>query len=352
MAKYIVDEEKIKENVLKLKDVFQKKRLDFQLFYSVKSNFSEKVLKCIKQSGAEYEIVSDFEWDLVKEFQPESLVLNGPGKSVELVSEILKTVKILYFNIDNDTDFEILKQANAADLKKIKIGLRIYLPKEGIWNRFGYDILENSLKDRIKTINSISKFEGIHFHFSTNNFNVQNYKFLFSTIKNILEKNKQNISFLDIGGGLPGANEFIFWKDVYGNLPNLVKEFFPNIKIISEAGRNIVSDAVNLKTKIISIKRTEEDSFNVALDTNIMHFQCAFEKKFWIEYFPIKKAKNNPTKINIFGNSCMQIDKIVEKFLINQIPAVGDEIIIHNIGAYSYSQAANFISPVPEVETS
>src|SRR3989338_5120078 len=164
MAKYIVNEEKIKEKGLKLKEVCQKKRVEVQRGDAVKSNFSEKVLKCIKQSGAEYEIVSDFEWDLVKEFQPESLVLNDPGKSVELVSEILKTVKILYFNIDNDTDFEILKQANAADLKKIKIGLRIYLPKEGIWNRFGYDILENSLKDRIKTINSISKFEAFIFY--------------------------------------------------------------------------------------------------------------------------------------------------------------------------------------------
>ena len=129
MAKCIVDEEKIKKNVLKLKDAFQKEGLDFQLFYSVKSNFSKEVLKCIKKGGTEYEIVSDFEWNMIREFQPESLVLNGPGKSVELVSEILKTVKILYFNIDNDTDFEILKQIKPDDLKKIKIGLRVYFPK-------------------------------------------------------------------------------------------------------------------------------------------------------------------------------------------------------------------------------
>ena len=66
MAKYIVDKKKIQENVLKLKGAFQKEGLDFQLFYSVKSNFSKEVLKYIKQGGAEYEIVSDFEWDMVK----------------------------------------------------------------------------------------------------------------------------------------------------------------------------------------------------------------------------------------------------------------------------------------------
>ena len=34
MAQYFVDAKKIQENILKLKDAFQKKRLDFQLFYS------------------------------------------------------------------------------------------------------------------------------------------------------------------------------------------------------------------------------------------------------------------------------------------------------------------------------
>ena len=350
MAQYLVDTKKIQENILKLKDAFQKNGLDFQLFYSVKSNFSEAVLDCIKQGRAEYEIVSDFEWSMVKKFMPEQLVLNGPGKSVGLVRDILESIKTLYFNVDNDTDLEILRQLNKKDLAKIKIGLRVYLDKGDIWNRFGHNIFDTGLKDKIKAINSISKLEGIHFHFSTNNFNIENYKLLFSAIKEVLENNKQNISFLDIGGGLPAANEFVFWKDVYEELPNLIKEFFPNAKIISEAGRNIVSDAVYMKTEIISSKKIDDRSYNVAIDTNVMHFQCVFEKKFWIEYIPAKQNKNSPTKINIFGNSCMQIDKLAENFLISRIPEVGDIIVIHNIGAYSYSQAANFISLVPEVK--
>jgi len=350
MAQYLVDTKKIRENILKLKDAFQKNGLDFQLFYSVKSNFSEAVLDCIKQGRAEYEIVSDFEWSMVKKFMPEQLVLNGPGKSVGLVRDILESIKTLYFNVDNDTDLEILRQLNKKDLAKIKIGLRVYLDKGDIWNRFGHNIFDTGLKDKIKAINSISKLEGIHFHFSTNNFNIENYKLLFSAIKEVLENNKQNINFLDIGGGLPAANEFVFWKDVYEKLPNLIKEFFPNVNIISEAGRNIVSDAVYMKTEIISSKKIDEELYNVAIDINVMHLQCIFEKKFWIEYAPVKQKKNSPTKINIFGNSCMQIDKLAENFLINQVPKVGDTIVIHNIGAYSYSQAANFISLVPEVK--
>ena len=44
MAYYIVHKKKIKENINKLKNAFLKKGLNFQLFYSVKTNFMEPVL--------------------------------------------------------------------------------------------------------------------------------------------------------------------------------------------------------------------------------------------------------------------------------------------------------------------
>jgi len=47
----------------------------------------------------------------------------------------------------------------------------------------------------------------------------------------------------------------------------------------------------------------------------------------------------------------MQIDKISDSMIIEQHPRVGDKIIIHNIGAYSYSQAAKFVTKVPQIKT-
>ena len=82
-----------------------------------------------------------------------------------------------------------------------------------------------------------------------------------------------------------------------------------------------------------------------------MHFPCYYEKKYWLEYIPTNKAKKQPTEIEIFGNSCMQIDKISDLMIIEQAPKVGDKLTIHNIGAYSHSQAANFITEVPDVKT-
>jgi len=349
MAKFIVNKKKIKENVANLKKAFDSKSLNFQLFYSVKTNYSKPVLEAVKESNSEYEILSDFEWKLVRPFKPSAVVLNGPAKSISLVEDILKNVDILYFNIDNDTDFEIVKNIEQSLRKKLRIGLRVYLNAEGIWNRFGYDISSESFLGKIKELNQ--PLAGIHFHFSTNNFKISNYESLLSKIKDFVREEKINLEYLDIGGGLPASNEFIYKQEIYEKLPSLISNIFPHTKVISEAGRNIVADAVYLETEVISQKRVGDSKFQVNIDANIMQVPCIYEKKFWTEYKPSKKSKNMETEIEIFGNSCMQIDKFADSVLNNQEPTVGDMVIIHNIGAYSYSQAANFITLVPEVET-
>lgn len=351
MSCYLVNKNKIKDNIRKLKLAFSGKKLNFQLFYSVKTNFSAPVLEAVCEDGCSFEILSDFEWQKVKVFNPRAVVLNGPAKQLEFVRNILETVDVLYFNIDNDTDFEIIKKIGPVLRRKLKIGIRVYLNADGIWNRFGYDIAEDNLANKVKQSSLINKLAGIHFHFSTNNFKISNYQQLLTLIREFTDKNKIRLEFLDIGGGLPAANEFVYNHDVYQTLPDLIAKLFPKTKIISEAGRNIVADTMDLETEIISIKRTGKDKFRVNVDANILHFPCVYEKKFWVEYKPLKGTQKFPIAIEICGNSCMQIDKIADSMLINQEPQTGDKIIIHNIGAYSHSQAANFITLIPEVKS-
>lgn len=350
MAYYGIYKDKIRNNIEKLKSAFVSKNLDFQLFYSVKTNSCSPILTAIKECNCEFEILSDLEWKKVKVFNPREVVLNGPGKGNDLVRDILGKVDFLYFNIDNDTDFEILKKIDSKLLDKLKIGLRVYLSTDGVWNRFGYDISDKYLWEIIKKANLIKKLSGVHFHLSTNNFKISNYQLLLSKIKEFFDKSGTRIEFLDIGGGLPAANEFVYEYEMYQKLPSLISELFPKTKIISEVGRNIVADAVNLETNVISLKKTGKDKFQVNIDTNIMHFQCFFEKKFWVEYKPKNRLQKQLTEIEICGNSCMQIDKISDSMMIEQNPEVGDEVVIHNIGAYSHSQASDFITTIPEVK--
>jgi len=274
-----------------------------------------------------------------------------PSKSYSLVKNIIENkVERLYFNVDNDTDLDLLEELGHSYVDKLKVGIRVYLNRTGVWNRFGFDVDS----DRFKEILSKNKkvIKGFHFHFSTNNFDINNYCAILDKLNMLIEQFSLNLEFIDIGGGLPGASETIYHGDVYEKLPKLIKsKTKKDILIISEVGRNLVEDVFELKASIVSLKKTGLNIFDITIDTNITHFPCFWEKKFGIEYLPIKILNKTPFFINIFGNSCMQIDKIADNFLIPQIPKVGDQILLTKLGAYSLSQATNFITPIPEIIT-
>ncbi|MEX0896158.1 MAG: hypothetical protein WDZ94_04485 [Patescibacteria group bacterium] len=351
MAKFIFKKQNLIDNIGNLKKAFEDKQINFDIFYSVKTNFSSPVLETINEL-CNFEIVSAYEWELVKKFKPKELVLNGPSKSEDLIKDIIESgVTNLYFNIDNDTDIEIIQNLPSKYLDKVKIGLRVYLDKNDVWNRFGFNIDSEKTIEIIKSLKN--NLRGFHFHFSTNNFNINNYALILNKIEKLTKEYNLNIEYIDMGGGLPGADESLMNKMMYSDLPSSISEFTnkfgKNFRIISEVGRNLVQNVFDLESNIVSTKLVESDIVDVVIDTNIMHFPCFWEKKFGIEYFPINKERQVNT-INIFGNSCMQVDKILENQLITFKPKVGDKIVLTNVGAYSLSQASNFISKIPDIE--
>lgn len=347
MAKFIFKKKELISNIEKLQEAFLQRDINFQIFYSVKTNFSDQVLETINDHCS-FEIVSAHEWEKVKKFSPKEIILNGPSKSLTLVEAILESnIEILYINIDNDTDIQMIKALDSVQLKKIRLGLRVYLNRPGIWNRFGFDIESERASNLAKKLKY--KIEGIHFHFSTNNFRINNYKEMFAAIHNFSRQNSLNLKYIDIGGGLPGASDILFSNTIYEKLPMLVKSEVSNeVKIFSEVGRNLVENVFNLETSIVSLKYVDVDNIDVVIDSNIMHFPCFWEKKYSIEHVSDEK-KGSATTSNIFGNSCMQIDKIAESFQFTRMPKVGDGIILTNVGAYSLSQASNFISEIPTI---
>lgn len=348
MANFIFKKKKLIKNILKLQTSFLQKDINFKIFYSVKTNFSEPVLKTINDYCF-FEIVSNDEWNRIKKYHPREVILNGPSKTKELIDDILKSnIKQFYINIDNDTDIDIINSLAKSQLKKIKVGLRVYMNRPNIWSRFGFDIESKRTYDILSMING--KVEGLHFHFSTNNFRLQNYKEMFGLINSFSKNNSLKLKYIDIGGGLPGASDILFSKAIYENLPSIVKTNTPHgIKIFSEVGRNLIEDTFDLEAKIISKKHLSQDSTNVVIDTNIMHFPCFWEKRYGIEYKTNGNKQKIATNLNIFGNSCMQIDKIAENFLSTSQPEIGDKVVLTKLGAYSLSQASNFISDIPSI---
>ena len=107
---------------------------------------------------------------------------------------------------------------------------------------------------------------------------------------------------------------------------------------------------MSLNTTITSLKEITNQRYDVTIDTNIMCFETFWEKRYWPEYVSKSKDNSSRSTIVIYGNSCMQIDKISDGLKIDTIPKIGDRVIIHNIGGYSHSMAArDFITSTPKI---
>ena len=158
MASYIYYPQKLKDNAKKLSNAFHNEVLNFNIFYSTKTNFSLPVLETINEQYS-FEIVSLYEWEKIKKFNPKEIVLNGPSKSSDLVKNIFENgVEKLYFNIDNDTDLDLLEELGRSYADKLKVGIRVYLNKSGVWNRFGFDVDSDRLKKIVKLKKIILKY--------------------------------------------------------------------------------------------------------------------------------------------------------------------------------------------------
>jgi hypothetical protein len=306
MSTFIFNKQQMVANIDKLCKTFESKGLDFSIYYSVKTNNARLVLETISQKCG-YEIVSEYEWELIKPFKPKTVVLNGPSKSQDLIQDILDSgIETLYFNADNDTDFEILDNFQDKLGKEIKLGIRVYFNKEGVWNRFGFDIDSKKLKQYLSLYGKV--LSGFHFHFSTNNFKLANYEAILSKIGTLVEQQNLNLKYIDIGGGLPGANEYMYQTLIYEKLPELIANSpVKNLAIFSEVGRYVVVNAFNLETQVVSVKQVADHEYDIAIDTNILHFPCYDES---VILFSFLKDKMDYLGIELLAPSIEVLKKI------------------------------------------
>lgn len=351
MSNYLFYPHIIEQNINKLNQAFLNLNLDFSHYYSVKTNPARCVLDQIAKTQSSFEIVSKREWQLVKRYHKKKIILNGPNKTLSLVENILSQSEKLILNIDNDTDIEILKKIDKKNRKNLFLGIRIFYAKNSLnWTRFGYNINSSRTLTLINKLNKLYHLDGFHFHSSYLAVDPNRYKNIFNAITKVITENNLTLEFLDIGGGYVESFDERFQKNMYEIVPGMIHRYFSKLQIFSEFGRNIVSNAFDLKSKISSLKKVGNQKYVINLDLNIYHFMCFFDHRYEIicQQAKTQKEKTQFT-LDIYGNSCMQIDALASNFCTNIKPSPGDVFFIKNIGAYSISMASNFICNKPKI---
>lgn len=348
---------RVKQLSLYLLETIKKSYSNSEIHYAVKACYTPSIIKILKENDMKFEIMSEFEYRLLKRIgiKGKDLIFNGPGKTNKML-ELAITEGVELINVDSEAELEQIVKIAQRYNKIVKIGLRIQpeVPQESFLKRgekLGID-QKNGQAERIvaKAINSkYVDLCGIHFHSFINQNHGNNIVSAFiEVIKFLNEMNnkyKFKPSYIDIGGGLATIDN---WKEKEFEkfaleVGNIMKQFDWNPKLIIEPGRFLVSDCAIVIAKIIR-KKVNGNSKWIIVNANSNILIPLATADFRVE--SVKYEKTKLIKYNVGDCLCSASGTIQRDVLLPENLSEGDYLIIKNAGAYTINLSEPFAEPI------
>ncbi len=349
---FVYSGRQMEENVRFLKDNLSE--LPVEIFYSMKANYTPKIVKQMHSLGVGIEVVSGGElYIALKSGVPaKDIIYAGNGKRVD---ELLysQEVGIKALNVDSIPELNLI-----AKLKlKLPIGLRINPevdPKThpkiatGLKNtKFGihFDLIDEALEIiKDKKLN----FAGLHFHLGSQIFDPGVYDEALENLYAHIDKFREfDLKFIDIGGGL-GVN-YERWKgnEIYFDIETFRKiiekwidryqKAFKNVRFYIEPGRFLVANAGILITRVLYKKKTPHRNFLV-VDAGFNDFgrPSMYEAYHHIEALELSSQKINA---DVVGPICESGDFLGKDREISDVDE-GELLALFDAGAYGRSMSS------------
>ncbi len=333
-------------------------------------------MKYASEQNCGIEVASNYELSDALKFT-KKIIASGPAKDYAYLNN----------SIDNDVlisvdDVEELKQIKEIN-KPARILLRIS-DLLGKVSRFGINL--NQIDFCLDIIsNSLIQLEGFSFHI--NNYSLDDRINAINEVVELTESKKINISFIDIGGGIP--TNYCTKYDYYNFLKqnnkemyfkeHFITDYYPyyseiadekaldyilknvykklnekGIEIIIEPGRSLLKNVGVSIYEVQYMKRLFNGEKIIVTNGNI---NCLSEQWFNSDYLiePKLISKNNNSNNSILasvaGNLCLEQDMITwRKIKFDTIPEKGDLLIYYNTAGYQMDSNESEFHKIPLVK--
>lgn len=352
---YLYSADQIKKNIKIFKS--QLKSSKPLICFAVKSNSNLQILKQICQLGLGADVVSLGELKLALKagFKVNKIVFSGVGKTN---NELEFAIKKNILSINAESKNEIININTIAKVlnKKVNIGIRINpnikaktnkkITTGDKINKFGISI--NDLYDIFRNKHKLSNIN-IHLlsvHIGSQIKDIQPYKKVLNTISkilNTLRKDKHQIKFIDLGGGMGIPYFKNDTKFKISEFAREVKKFHNKhkVNIIFEIGRYLIGDTGVIISKVTYLKEAG-DRYFVILDTGMNDMARSAIYEAFHEILPIiKRSKKFSKKIEFVGPICESSDTFGVYTKYSKLEE-GDYICLTNCGAYGRTLSSNY----------
>ena len=354
---YICDKKRFIDNINDFRNAIKKHYHNYSLGYSFKTNYTECFCNAVLELGEYAEVVSPMEYGYARSlgFGNDRIIYNGVIE--DYTNKMNVAIEGGLVNIDSVT--ELIALQNICDSRGIGISVGVRLNFDignGVLSRFG---IEYGSADYEYVLDANAhpnvKISAVHCHISQ----ARSLEMFRRRVRFAAKAAKEiGATTVDIGGNMFGRmdesfkrqfSEYVPTFDEYAEaIGSTMAEEFPDeaVKLFTEDGTPVVSDAVDLLAEIISVKEVNGKSL-IFLDTKREDVGASCITKIpSVEY--VKCKDGEPDKVEdatVFGCTCVEIDYILRKY--DGFARIGDRMLIKNIGAYSVNNSCSFITQVP-----
>ena len=348
---FVIDHDVIRQNYRTFRRLLPRA----QVYYAVKANSNQEIIKTLFNEGASFDVASYNEfvqvYEYIRHFEEkdkdfyiwDKIIFSNTIKDKDTLSKIRRYKPLVTY--DNGDELKKIKQCCDA----AGVVLRLKVPDTGsvveLSSKFGAEPGEAcGLIEQAFDLGLV--VEGLSFHVGSQCTNFDNYAAALEITSEVFHDSRRkgyNMNIVDIGGGYPVPYDSNVPR--FEELAEVINcecaRLFPDdIEILAEPGRFMVATSAVLVSEIVGKARREGKVFYYINDGVYQSFSgVVFDH--WIPNFQC--VKGGKTEVcAVVGPTCDSFDKIS---LSVQLPGnleIGDYLYTENIGAYSIACATRF----------
>ena len=330
----------------------------FVVYYAVKANANDKVLRAIRQAGLGADCVSggEIEASVRAGFASSKIVYAGVGKSDWEIDLGLDN-DIFCFNVESIPELEVINSLAAAKGKTARVAFRLN-PNVGAHthanittglaeNKFGI-----AMRDMIPVIERAQEMKnvkvvGLHFHIGSQILDMGDFQALCNRVnelQELLDRHHLSVEHINVGGGL-GIDyqhpnrvplpDFRAYFDTYARQLKLR----PGQTLHFELGRAVVGQMGSLITRTLYIKEGAVKKFAI-VDAG---FTDLIRPALYQAYHKIENISSDEPQdtYDVVGPICESTDVFAKQIDLNRCHR-GDLLAIRSAGAYGEIMASQY----------
>jgi diaminopimelate decarboxylase len=340
---------------------------DHHIYYAMKANSNQAVIKTLAQLGAGMDVVSEGELRraLVAGVPARKVVFSGIGKTAREMALALKE-GIACFNIESEPELELLASVASRTGQRAKVSIRVNPDVDArthhkittgkAENKFGISFARApEVYARAARLSALD-VAGIDMHIGSQITELEPFEQAFKLMADLavtLKAQGHNIRHLDLGGGLGvpyrGTNDVPPHPDEYAAM---VKRTLGHLglRYMLEPGRMIVGNAGILVSRVIYVKEGEARRF-IIQDAAMNDLVRPTLYDAWHDIIPVAEPVDGAmAEADVVGPVCESGDYLAKARRLPEL-AEGDLLAIMTAGAYGAVQSGTYNTRplVPEI---